>query len=143
MSANSGIISFVLVTVSTMMIGCGGSDLPELGSVTGTVTMDGKPMEGAIIAFFPEKGRPSTANVDAEGHYELSYTEGVSGTKVGPNTVNFSWPTGMSGPAIASKYADKTELKADIKPGKNTFDFDLKSEAAAPPKATNAPVILD
>jgi hypothetical protein len=118
MSKNSGISSLVFGIVSALIIGCGGGDLPELGSVSGKVTMDGKPMDGVIIAFFPESGGPSTANVDAEGQYQLSYTEGVAGTKVGPNTVNFSWPTGIIGPPIPSKYAEKSESKVDIKAAK-------------------------
>ena len=91
--------------------------------------MDSKPLAGVTIAFMPEVGRPSTATVDDNGKYELFYKAGVSGTKVGPNTVSFSWPTGGSGVAIPDRYSlNKSDLKADIKAGSNTFDYDLKSD---------------
>lgn len=124
-------------------IGCGGSDTPELGFVTGTVTMDGKPLPGVMIAFMPASGRPSTANVDQDGKYELFYTRNSAGTKVGANTVTFQWPTGATGPSIAARYAEKSELKVDVKAGKNTFDFDLKSEPGSAPATQQTPVIVD
>lgn len=111
--------------------------------MTGKVTMDGTPLSEAVIAFLPENGRPSTAVVDAAGNYELFYKKGMAGTKIGPNSVDLSWPTGVTGPAIPSKYAGKSELRVDVKPGNNTFDFELKSDPAASPKSGDAPVILD
>jgi hypothetical protein len=126
-----------------LVMGCGGSDLPELGFVTGKVTMDGAPFSGVVIAFLPDNGRPSTADVDAAGNYELFYKQGLAGTKIGPNTVSFSWPTGSTGVEIPSKYAEKSELKVDVKPGANTFNFDLKSDPSAASRPADAPVIPD
>ena len=139
----SGVAAVLCLLCASQFLGCGGSDLPELGFVSGKLTMDGSPPGGVLIAFLPENGRPSTAEVDAEGKYELFYKKGLAGTKVGPNTVSFSWPTGSTGLAIPSKYAEKSELKVDVKPGDNTFDFDLKSDPATAPKAADAPAILD
>ena len=132
MSANTRLLPLLIAVVLSPIIGCGGADHPDLGTVTGTVTIDGKPMAGVNIAFMPEVGRPSTAVVDEQGRYELLYTEGLAGTKVGPNKVSFSWPTGVSGIAIPARYAEKSELKAEIKPGSNTFDYDLKSDPGSP-----------
>ena len=45
-----------LITLSLFFIGCGGgaaSDAPDLGQVSGVVTMDGKPLEGAMVTFEP------------------------------------------------------------------------------------------
>lgn len=117
--------AFLLSTV-----GCGGrSDLPELGRVRGTVTLDGRPLAGAIVRFFPDSGRPATATLDAAGKYDLIYTHDVYGANVGPNTVSFAWPDGQRGSVpIPSQYGAGSELKVIVASGDNTFDFPLKSK---------------
>lgn len=112
------------------LLGCNaGGDQPELGTVTGTVTLDGKPLSGVIITFSPEVGRPGSATTDSEGKYDLIYRYGVAGTKIGKNTVSFAWPTGAEATAsIPEKYGAKSDLTADVKAGKNTFDFALESK---------------
>ena len=77
-------ISFSLVLLVTL-IGCGGdSDLPDLGSVTGTVTLDGKPLPNATVEFTPvDGGRPSVAMTEDDGEYELEYTPGNFGATPG------------------------------------------------------------
>jgi hypothetical protein len=118
--------------------GCGRSDLPELGTVEGTVTMDGQPVVGKQIQFLPESGgRPGTGITDEQGHYELTYTAGVAGTKVGPNRIEITttWPEGEPKPGeretIPPRYNSTTELTRDVQPGHNTFDFELTSGRAA------------
>lgn len=113
-----------------MSSGCGGaSDQPELGDVSGTVTIDGQPLAGCIIVFKPDIGRASTGLTDAEGKYsDLEYLYGVPGAKIGPQTVSFEYEIGASGPPIPAKYASKSELKVDVKAGSNTFDFALESK---------------
>jgi hypothetical protein len=118
--------------------GCGGvSDMPELADVSGTVTMDGKPVVGIIILFKPDKGRPAMGTTDAEGKYTLEYLHDEVGTKVGPSTVSFEWPIGASGPPIPAKYGSNSQEKVEVIPGKrNVFDFDLM-----PPSGAKAKVI--
>ncbi len=129
--------------------GCGGaSDQPELGEVTGIVTLDEKPVSGVAVVFQPDNGRPARGMTDAEGRYELIYIRQTKGTKVGPNRVEIA-PSedgeseeaegadeesaqapkrSKSGkPTIPARYNVRSELKADVKPGKNTFDFKLES----------------
>jgi hypothetical protein len=122
---------FVLCVLSWFVLGCG-PDLPELGYVTGTVTMNGKPLEGVVVEFRSEAGgRPGIGVTDSEGHYELTYTGGVEGTKVGPATVSITtqWPEGEPPPGqrerIPAKYNTRTTLKETVEPGDNVFDFDL------------------
>ncbi|HET6423849.1 MAG TPA: hypothetical protein VFG20_09215 [Planctomycetaceae bacterium] len=141
-----GLAGLVCFTLSTL-IGCGGSDRPPLGKVSGAVTIDGAPLTGVIVAFMPAEGRPATAVTDDRGLYRLEYTDGVPGAKVGPATVSFFPPTGGSpSHAIPAKYSNNsTEFKVEIKPGSNTFNFDLKSEGAPPKKSPTGkkPVSLD
>lgn len=112
------------------VVGCGGGDMPDLGDVSGQVTLDGQPLEGVIILFKPEIGRVATATTDAEGKYELEYLYEVPGCKVGPNKVSFEWPLGATNAKkLSARYTTNSELTADVKPGANTFDFALESDA--------------
>lgn len=144
MSAMAMKQSILVLAFALVCTGCGSKgDRPELGAVKGKVTIDGKPLGGAIVVFMPDSGRPATGMTDAEGNYELEYLHGAKGTKVGPNTIGFAVPTGGSTSApIPQKYQNRSDIKVDVKPGSNTFDFDLKADAAsAPASAKNKPVI--
>lgn len=92
-------------------------------------------MENAMVQFHSEKGgRPGSGVTDKDGKYKLQYNSEYVGTKVGANRVEITtmWPDGEPPPGkkdmIRPKYNSKSELKADVKPGKNTFDFDLESK---------------
>ncbi len=117
----------VLVAVS----GCrpGG---PELGTVMGTVTMDGRPLADAIVQFQPANGRPAIAITNAEGVYRLAYTEARGGALLGVHAVRI---TTHNAQAEGSEFAERipaeynlhSTLTAEVKPGKNVFDFQLHS----------------
>ena len=47
--------------------------MPDLGSVHGTISLDGEPLPGVTIYFKPDVGRQSIAKSDAEGVYEAMY----------------------------------------------------------------------
>jgi hypothetical protein len=109
--------------------------------VSGKVTLDGSPLDDATISFVPlaEGQRQAAWTTVKEGHYAIASTEGL-GTgqfrveiralrSVGEKT-NQTDPT-LPAPAkeaVPSKYNSKSELTADIKPGANTADFELKSK---------------
>lgn len=142
-------LSAVLIAFSFVcsnFSGCGvGSDQPELGEVKGFVTFEGKPLSGASISFIPEDGRPATGVTDQEGKYELMYIRDTPGCKVGRNKVvirtfaegedeieqegDDAAPTQSpkaTKEVLPPKYNDQTELEAQVEPGKNTFDWELK-----------------
>ncbi len=125
-------LSFLTVSIALLSLigGCGRGDLPPLGTVSGTVTLDGEPLPGVIISFKPDEGRVAAATTDEKGNYTLSYTYGVKGTKVGPSTVMFEWPLGEAGSQkIPAKYVGlKSELKVDVGEGGNKLDFPLTSK---------------
>ncbi|MFV1968170.1 MAG: carboxypeptidase regulatory-like domain-containing protein [Pirellulaceae bacterium] len=120
----------VLVTTLGSSIGCSkhGADMPELGTVRGAITLDGKPLDGVSIYFKPDVGRQSIAKADADGNYEAYYLIDEPGVKVGPCSVTVEWAPDDSGPAIPAKYGYKSELTFDVKSGENTFDIEMKSE---------------
>lgn len=118
-------------TLAVFAAGCGRKDLPDLARVQGTVTLDGRPLSGVQVQFYPQSGgRTAVGVTDSQGKYELVYTYGVKGTKVGVNAVSFAYPQGegVKGPPVPAKYGAKSTLQADVKAGKNTCDFDLKSK---------------
>ena len=122
---------------AVVLTGCNNENLPGLGSVTGKVTMDGKPVPDALVAFEPVDGSaaPAMGRTDASGTYELYYSRGVKGAKIGEHNVrvNSYQETGdddnrqIQKETVPSKYNVKTELKATVSRGSNTLDFALKS----------------
>lgn len=122
------------------LAGCGGADLPELGEVTGTVTLNGQPVEGALVEFIPDSGRPSSGVTDAEGVYTLTYTAEASGAVTGTHTVNITTARAQQGgegdeplvearpETIPQAYNDETTLSVEVEAGSNTHDFVLEGE---------------
>ncbi len=122
---------FFLLVMSFSFLGCGSDDTPPLGQVKGVIKLDGVPLEGVIVLFKPEQGRVATGTTNAQGEYTLEFSYGVSGCKVGPNTVSLEWPLGATNAkALPQRYTVKSELTADVKAGSNTLDFALESDAA-------------
>lgn len=113
---------------------CGSSDRPPLARVSGTVTLDDKPLEGARVTFTPAEGRPSTGTTDSEGKYELQYAVDAMGASVGEHTVTVEPPEldddlseeeaarkGMTLPAAASDGS----LKKEVTSGSNDIPIAL------------------
>lgn len=137
--------------VALFQTGCGPSgDQPELGTVTGKVTLDGEPLVGVAVVFQPVSGRPARGMTNSEGMYELTYIRKTKGTKVGSNRVEIApseegeeteeatesgdeaAPAAEAKPksakrAVPARYNVKSELQVDVKSGANTFNFDLES----------------
>ncbi|HBJ37562.1 MAG TPA: hypothetical protein DDZ51_22965 [Planctomycetaceae bacterium] len=133
-----------------LQLGCTNSDQPEIGQVRGTIVLDGKPLAGVAVVFQPDKGRPARGMTDAEGKYELTYIRNTKGSKVGPNRVEIApseegeesvevetgdenaQPTVRTAkpgrPVVPPRYNVQSELKVDVMPGENTFDFQLDSK---------------
>lgn len=150
MIKNAVVLSFLILIVP----GCGGvSDQPELGQVTGTVTLDGQPVSGIAVVFYPDSGRPARGTTDVNGKYELTYIRRTLGTKLGHNRVEIApneegeedseddagsegdgpakTPSKSGKVKIPARYNTKSELEADVQPGRNVFDFKLESKPAA------------
>ncbi len=113
---------------------------PEIATVTGTVTMDGKPLPLAAVVFIPENGRPAGATTDDGGRYSLSFSEGRDGAIPGKNRVLITtkrdpWrdAKGEARPSakekVPMKYNAKSELEFVVESGKsNLANFDLDSK---------------
>jgi hypothetical protein len=138
-------LPLLFLTAVLGFVGCGGADRPPLGYVTGTVTMEGEPVDNLILFFKPDVGRAATAITDKKGYYRLEYTKGVAGTKLGDTTVLLEWPLGYKAPfAIPARYVGTTsQLKLEVVKGTNTFDIDLEPETEAEKKKAKSTIPLE
>lgn len=75
--------------VALVISGCSSNpaSYPEVAIVVGTVTLDGKPLEGATITFAPNSGRSSSGVTDSSGKYSLNYTGSIRGAMLGSHRV--------------------------------------------------------
>ncbi len=79
---------FLSVVLLPAMIGCG-NDFPGRVAISGIVELDGKPLEGASVAFVGDGGGAlATATTDKLGEFRIKVAPGsnkVSVSKVDPN----------------------------------------------------------
>ena len=129
--------------------GCGPgvTSRPPLGTVSGVITLNGKPLENAMVSFLPgSEWGSSSATTDSDGRYELTQgVENEKGAVVGQHTVTIyaqdyaqdSEITDLKKTPISSapqknsipdKYNINSTLKVDVKAGSNTFDFKLDAK---------------
>jgi hypothetical protein len=117
------------IAIFVSLGGCNKSN-QNLAPVSGRVTLDGQPQASTKVHFQPDGEKsPSMGRTDNDGRYVLSYNRGVEGGMIGWNTVRIETATAVTrGPQlIPARYNDKSELRREVKPGKNTFDFELKT----------------
>ncbi len=123
----------IVIVLTLLAAGCGSSG-PEVASVTGQVTLDGKPLENATVTFQPLDGRPSFGTTDKEGHYEMNFTLGKAGVMLGKNSVFIrTRMESESGQVIQkeflpARYHDRSELTAEVENKANVRNFELNSK---------------
>jgi hypothetical protein len=81
-----------LLLLPLFFAGCGGGT--SLVKVAGTVNVDGKPADGAVLLFHPESASTnsvSSAVADANGNFS-PVTEGEPGIPAGTYRVTVNWP---------------------------------------------------
>ena len=118
--------------------GNGGEPTPDLGEVTGIITLDGTSLSKANVTFQPEavgdkgRSRASSAITSADGQFKLAYNSDTSGASIGKHKVIISKmsdnPEDAGLQLVPTKYNDATELTADVVAGENTINFDLNSK---------------
>lgn len=133
-------------------VGCGGGKV----KVNGVVTLDGKPIEGAMVTFHPKGGQGKSAfgTTDKDGNFQLTTKDNNDGAFAGEYNVTVVYAEGAAAPPaddvkgamtgmekasrgkqkapkfiVPAKYAtpDQSPLKQTVPPsGKVTLD--LKSQ---------------
>jgi hypothetical protein len=139
----------LLGLVLVLCLGCG-ARAPRVATVSGRVTLDGKPLPKASITFVPmatkanaNPGPTAQAITDPDGRYQLSVDAGTPGAVVGTSRIYIS--TRLSDPSIddrdaggpirnlpkdkvPQRYNTGTELTFDVPPsGTDQANFDLRS----------------
>lgn len=93
-----GLICLVMLAT----IGCGGSSRPKMAKVSGTVTLDGKPLEGAQVVFIADGApRNATGTTDAAGKFTLTTFEANDGAVLGEHSITVTKMT-SSAPAMSA-----------------------------------------
>ncbi|MBA2113128.1 carboxypeptidase-like regulatory domain-containing protein [Bremerella alba] len=136
----SSSITALMFSALLATVGCTGTS-SEYGHVTGTVTINGSPVQDAVVTFAPaEGGRSATAVTQADGSYELNYTPGVKAAKLGSNTVRITTyiaPELDDNNRVVSpgtperlppEYSSGKEKTVEVEPGENTFDFVVEAD---------------
>lgn len=142
-----------------MAAGCSANNEIDYGkvklvSVSGTVTLDGQPLGGAVISFDdPETGNFSFARTNSSGSYTLQFDSTVDGVTPGRKMVQVSTVRNILGlrgeegveegeastegqkseakkEQVPECYNKKTKLEVEVTPDKTTFNFDLKSDCS-------------
>jgi hypothetical protein len=77
-----------------LLAGCNSSNRPATYPVSGTVTMNGQPLEGATVVFVPTEGavgqQAATGITDAAGKYKLSTYVTDDGANAGEYRIKVS-----------------------------------------------------
>jgi hypothetical protein len=121
--------------VAIVVAGC---TKPNVGVVSGTVTVDGTPAISGSIAYFPVNRKSSTAGAEVvDGRYTANVPLGVSKVEIRvPKVVGqkklYDTPDSRTKQILAEslppKYNDQTELTLDVKPGENHQDYQLTTQ---------------
>ena len=120
-------VTVFLASFSIMaVVGYGGPKWPPTYKSSGTVTLDGTPVERATITFYPLDGqKPANATTDANGNYELtSFNAGDGATP------------GSFGVAIQKFPA----IEIETIPGGTPYDESMNTDEGPSPDSEKDPV---
>ena len=105
--------------------GCGGSDHPTLGEVSGTVTRGNAPLEGAYVQFKADGAPGAGGFTNAQGQYRLTYIGKFDGAVVGENAVTVSLPPQSDDPSQGEGMTVLYEGTRQVESGPQTVDIEF------------------
>jgi hypothetical protein len=109
----------------------GNSPTKPLAKVTGTITLNGRPLAGVTVTFVPDKGPVAAGVTDKVGRFAMTTYEENDGAALGRYRVKISdsIPEGdrRTEGDLPAKYADPdvSGLVVEVVQGSNVFNFDL------------------
>jgi hypothetical protein len=120
-------------TTLLLFLGCEPpSNLPELGQVSGVVTLDGEPVAGATVQFDPDSAIRSQGSTDENGRYELVYRGETPGAVLGRHTVMVSKlvedPRFGHRELLPERYWRAPTIRREVKPGQNVINLELTTD---------------
>ncbi|MFI4874663.1 MAG: carboxypeptidase regulatory-like domain-containing protein [Blastopirellula sp. JB062] len=129
----------LLLIALCVLTGCSDNG-PAVGHVSGEITLDDKPLSGAMVLYSPvTPGRSSLAVTDQEGKYELTFSGTQQGAVVGEHTVKIT--TGQDASyddrgavvnaavkeRVPKEYNSETTQRVSVEAGANQIDFHIQS----------------
>lgn len=141
MTVSSKPVLFITAFLLAASIGCSDPG-PKLGTVTGTITLEGEPVEDAFVYFMPlfEGGKEAICKkkTDANGNYEMQYSLEREGVLVGKHQVQVTtkdWEKQEDGSNKVIKeripgwyFGPDSILEFDVQEGENVANFDLSKK---------------
>ena len=117
--------NFALVAIyCAFVIGC--SNDSGLTSVSGIVTVDGKPVTEGTIMFYPTGGRPAASQIAPDGSYELTSFKRGDGVPAGNHKVTISAYTTIRPKNAVAPTNINEETEANMAEGKIVWLVDKK-----------------
>ena len=130
----------ILACLALFFCGCGGGGIPRT-AVSGSVSLDGQPLQDGNILFIPMEEGPSAGGAIEGGRYQLDGEQGPSPGRYRVEIRAYR-DTGrterdeltgeaerLMTPIIPPRYNRESELEIELAPGvQNEFDFALHSE---------------
>ena len=119
---------------------CGCSSAPKLYVVTGTVTVNGKPAEGAIINFHPDDNSVDTASAvaDSTGAFK-PISQSLPGMRAGHYKVTVIWPDPSKKPTESQKMMGTMDVGPDLLKGKYSLKSSTTLSADITDRTTSLP----
>lgn len=116
--------------LSSQVIGAK-SNRPPLGEVSGTVTLNGKPLAYATVKFIPVENEennkaPSAGLTDEQGNYRLLYVKDVPGAAIGEHQVVIEAKDQRGRERLPAEYNLQSVLRKPVAEGSQKIDFDLQ-----------------
>ena len=139
------ILILCIASAAPWLGGCGGNDGPQTVTVSGTVTLDGEPLEDGTIAFKDVAGTDKTwAGKITNGEYSFPSTVGQKRVEIEATKVTHQLSGGVPGtpgdppseqnPIVIStelvppKYNRNSDLTANVSSEEREFNFELQSK---------------
>lgn len=151
----SNSLTFVaLLGASIVSYGCGDPlaiQYEKLGlvEVSGTVKLDGQPLQNCTVYFEESESLFSSGVTDTQGRYQLMFDSRKSGVTKGEKTVRFKpgappsekgqaaneeedpdAKPAAAGVSVPDCYNKDSKLKVTVSASDSSFDFDLKSDCS-------------
>jgi hypothetical protein len=131
MTSRAASAYLLVLTIAFSLIGCESG--PELGAVTGLVTLDGQPVPDAFVTFTPKgPGRPSQTKTDAQGRFTLKFSGTREGALIGQHSVTVSTADITDDgrnieEIIPAAYNRKGSVDVTVERGDNVINLELES----------------
>jgi hypothetical protein len=122
-----------------LLTGCGRG--PRLVAVSGTVSLDGKPLADATVQFeYSELPRSAVGRTDSSGRFTMSY-HNRAGAPVGSCKVHVRKQAGGTGGIMSEivppRYNTKTQIAIEVTKAEE-FPFELTSDRGGPSGAVES-----